>query len=150
MPVPGLRKRQRETHHYSSHTGMFTQGCGLTEKTFQPWQLSFFKTEARQRPCDITPIESRVDFYKVCLRCQISLKLLFHHNEQEILGQIQSKSKNQKREGGMVVIWWKKQKGPFTFYKAAHHLPRTPAPPPSAVCAGHNPIDCCLTSPRLG
>lgn len=139
MPVPGLRKRQRETHHYSSHTGMFTQGCGLTEKTFQPWQLSFFKTEARQRPCDITPIESRVDFYKVCLRCQISLKLLFHHNEQEILGQIQSKSKNQKREGGMVVIWWKKTKGTFHFLQSSSPPATDSRPTPISCVCGSQP-----------
>lgn len=47
----------RATHHYGSHTGVFTQGCGLTEKTFQPQQLSFFKAEIRQGPCDITPAE---------------------------------------------------------------------------------------------
>lgn len=45
----------RATRHYSSHTRMFTQGCGLTEKTFQPQQLSFFKPEIRHGPCDITP-----------------------------------------------------------------------------------------------
>lgn len=47
----------RATRHYGSHTGVFTQGCGLTEKIFQPRQLSFFKAEIRQGPCDITPAE---------------------------------------------------------------------------------------------
>lgn len=144
MPVPGLRKRYRETHHYSSHTGMFTQGCGLTEKTFQPWQLSFFKAEARQRPCDITPIESRVDFYKVWLRCQISLKLLFHQ------ARFNQKVKTRREKVDMVVIWWKKLKGPSLFTKQLTTCHGLPPHPPSAVCAGHNPIDCCLTSPRLG
>lgn len=73
MPAPGLWRRQRDTHHYSSHTGMFTQGRGLTEKTFQPQQLPFFKAETRQERRDITQAESEVKF---TLIGELSLKLL--------------------------------------------------------------------------
>lgn len=57
----------RATHHYSSHTDVFTQGCGPAEKTFRPRQLSFFQAETRRVSCDITPAESSVG------RCRVSL-----------------------------------------------------------------------------
>lgn len=69
----------------------------------------------------------------------MSLKLLFNHVEQEnvfisgLFGlRVDHKWQNKWQQTRAENE--EKQKKPFTFYTAAHHLPRTPTPPPSAEC----------------
>lgn len=122
MPEPGLWKWQRDTHHYSSHSGMFTQGCGPTGKTFQHWQFSFFRAEAQQKPCDITLAESGLISTKIWPRCRVSprlfqasrariLKVWWDHKKTEGKEPFKSKSMGKKAIG-----WEEKQSILFYYF----------------------------------
>ena len=59
--MPGLWKQLVDAHHYSSHSGMFTQGCGPTGKLSNP--SNYHSLRLRERKNRVTRLPLRKMFF---------------------------------------------------------------------------------------